>query len=390
MALRDQPYLPLYVNDFLSDEKLNNCSAESTGVYIRLMCLMHKSNEYGVISLSDRQIEKYKSQANHKQITEKSQANLEHGLLNHVQIFAEILSRHMPYSAEVIERGLYELIEEDVIRYEEQRIFQPRMVRDGALSAVRAKAGSAGGKAVRNSAKKKNYNEHGFLYVAEDCGDESCHKVGITRDLRNRLNGLRRQSNREMKYVFTAEVEDMGTTEDNVLTLLNDIRDGEWIYGQPLSAIMKAVNNGMKITSKSQANPEIEDEGGSEYEEYAIEGIGGITPYGKVMCFYMDKFNPTPSSLISGLLQDYTDALGADVVLHAMQIALDERKFGWSYLNAILNRYKAGGLNTMEKVVQSEQSFRAGKEKGETAHKGRHSATTFYDVGEQMKKDGLV
>lgn len=78
MALRDQPYLPLYVNDFLSDEKLNNCSAESTGVYIRLMCLMHKSNEYGVISLSDRQIEKYKSQANHEQTAEKSQANFEH------------------------------------------------------------------------------------------------------------------------------------------------------------------------------------------------------------------------------------------------------------------------------------------------------------------------
>ena len=39
MALRDQPYLPLYVLDFLVDEKLAYCSAESTGVYIRLMCM---------------------------------------------------------------------------------------------------------------------------------------------------------------------------------------------------------------------------------------------------------------------------------------------------------------------------------------------------------------
>lgn len=40
MALRDQPYLPLYVLDFLVDEKLAYCSAESTGVYIRLMCIL--------------------------------------------------------------------------------------------------------------------------------------------------------------------------------------------------------------------------------------------------------------------------------------------------------------------------------------------------------------
>ena len=43
MALREQPYLPLYVQDFLTDEKLNECSAESTGVYIRLMCIMDKA-----------------------------------------------------------------------------------------------------------------------------------------------------------------------------------------------------------------------------------------------------------------------------------------------------------------------------------------------------------
>ena len=43
MALRDQPYIPLYVQDFMTDEKLSECSAESTGVYIRVMCIMHKS-----------------------------------------------------------------------------------------------------------------------------------------------------------------------------------------------------------------------------------------------------------------------------------------------------------------------------------------------------------
>ena len=54
MALRDQPYIPLYIQDFLTDEKLIECSAESTGVYIRLMCIMHKSDEYGTILLRQK------------------------------------------------------------------------------------------------------------------------------------------------------------------------------------------------------------------------------------------------------------------------------------------------------------------------------------------------
>ena len=54
MARRDQPYLPLYVQDFLTDEKLIECSAESTGVYIRLLCIMHKSQEYGRILLKQK------------------------------------------------------------------------------------------------------------------------------------------------------------------------------------------------------------------------------------------------------------------------------------------------------------------------------------------------
>ncbi len=47
MALRNQPYLPLFVQDYLTDEKLNECSAQSQGVYIKIMCLMHKSETYG-------------------------------------------------------------------------------------------------------------------------------------------------------------------------------------------------------------------------------------------------------------------------------------------------------------------------------------------------------
>lgn len=386
MALRDQPYFPLYVNDFLSDEKLNNCSAEATGVYIRLMCLMHKSQEYGVIELRDRDIDKYKSKANRKQIFEKSQANQDHDQINHVQILSDVMTRFMPYNAEEIERGMKELITEGVVCNDGKRFWQPRMVRDGELSSIRAKAGSAGGKAVRNSPKKKNYNEPGFLYVAEDTNDKDCHKVGITKDLRNRLNGLRRQSQREMQFVFTAEVSDMGTVEDNVLTALNSIRDGEWIYGHPLSEIMKAVNQCVKIANKSKANPENEIE--YEYEDENVD------PFSKVIAYYQDRFNPIPSGEIIGLLQDYTDVLGGDVVLHVLQYCVAERKFSWSYAKAILQNYKRDGLDSMEKVLQAEQAFQDRK-RNATDKDGRRKAKApgeykGEDFIDFMRRDGYL
>ena len=111
MALRNQPYLPLYVDDFLADEKLSLCSAESTGVYIRLMCLMHKADEYGVILL------KQKFKQSSKQI------------LN----FASMFARQMPYQIDVIERSLQELLDENVVILEGDRLIQKRMVKDETL-----------------------------------------------------------------------------------------------------------------------------------------------------------------------------------------------------------------------------------------------------------------
>lgn len=128
MALRDQPYLPLYIQDFLTDEKLSECSAESTGVYIRLMCLMHKSRTYGTILL------KQKDKQNDEQI------------LN----FALKLVRQMPYSVDVIKRSLEELLEEDVVTLDGDCLFQKRMVKDAKLSDIRASAARQRGTRSKN------------------------------------------------------------------------------------------------------------------------------------------------------------------------------------------------------------------------------------------------
>lgn len=82
----------------------------------------------------------------------------------------------------------------------------------------------------------------------------------------------------------------------------------------------------------------------------------------RVMNFYLDRVNATPSPMCIDELKQYTATLGADVVLHALGIALDERKTGWSYIRGILSRYERDGLKSMEDVLQAEQQFKAKKE----------------------------
>lgn len=136
MALRDQPYIPLYVQDFLTDEKLIECSAESTGVYIRLMCILHKSKEYGTILLK----QKYKQNSS--------------TCLN----FASMLVKSMPYTVEVIEKSLIELTQEDVLVFEDGKLLQKRMVRDNDISIKRSISGKKGGICSSKSSSKTQAN----------------------------------------------------------------------------------------------------------------------------------------------------------------------------------------------------------------------------------------
>lgn len=123
MALRDQPYLPLYVQDFLTDEKLMECSASATGIYIRLLCIMHKSDEYGVILLKQKD----------KQTD------------NQIKNFALKLAKYLPYSTDEIISGLTELLSEGVLQNGGDKLSQKRMIKDNDISVKRSVSGKKGG-----------------------------------------------------------------------------------------------------------------------------------------------------------------------------------------------------------------------------------------------------
>lgn len=124
MALRDQPYLPLYVQDYLTDEKLNMCSPSAQGVYIKIMCVLHKQDTYGEMTLF-------------KQKDKQSESTIRNFALK----FAKLL----PFPVEVIFSALEELVDEKVLIIDGDKISQLRMVKDNAVSQARSRSGKKGG-----------------------------------------------------------------------------------------------------------------------------------------------------------------------------------------------------------------------------------------------------
>ncbi len=173
MPRRGQPYIPLYVMDFLSDEKLRECSAESVGVYIMLMCVLHKQDEYGTILLK-----------------QKDKQN-ESTTLN----FAVKLSKHLPFSTEVIDSALQELLRENVLRLDDDKLYQKRMVKDGELSQTRADAGRKGGKA-----KAKNANSIAMNFAKAKNIANTENEIEIENEYENDIN-IKRDIKKKKEYI---------------------------------------------------------------------------------------------------------------------------------------------------------------------------------------------
>ena len=161
MSLQNSPYLPLCVKDFMSDEKLAECSASANGVYIRLMCMLHKSDSYGKIILK----EKYKTKSN--------------ACMN----FASMLARHMPYTVKEICEGLTELLYNEVVYIVGDYLFQPRMVKLGEISEKRAVAGKKGGEKTFCSSKTKSKIEANTKKEEDVEKDKEVKKFSFLKEL---------------------------------------------------------------------------------------------------------------------------------------------------------------------------------------------------------------
>lgn len=140
MPLNNQPYLPLYVDDWMNNNKLKLCSPGSHGLMISIMCLMHKEEEYGKILL------KQKFKQTDKQI------------LN----FASQIAKQTSFDLLDVELYLTELITEKVLFFEDDYLICNRMVKMANISNIRAGVGKQGGKQTQLKAKKIKENKQNF------------------------------------------------------------------------------------------------------------------------------------------------------------------------------------------------------------------------------------
>lgn len=188
MSLRDQPYLPLYVDDFLSDERLNLCSANSYGVYINIMCLMHKSETYGIILLD----QKWKQNPNQ--------------IINFAYKFAKIL----PFSYDEILSALSELVYEKVLCITDDQLIQKRMVRDNEISIIRAEAGFKGGKSTQfakanNEANNQANAQANTVNANENVYDNNI-RIGMQKDFVDQVIDIFASEYESMNQIQYAQI----------------------------------------------------------------------------------------------------------------------------------------------------------------------------------------
>lgn len=86
---------------------------------------------------------------------------------------------------------------------------------------------------------------------------------------------------------------------------------------------------------------------------------------------YMNMINPTPSQTCMEELQAFVEEMGADAVIEAFNVALDEKQARWSYVQGILRNYHAAGVRCLADV----QRMRKERDR-KKANKGGNSRNT--------------
>lgn len=114
----------------------------------------------------------------------------------------------------------------------------------------------------------------------------------------------------------------------------------------------KAQAKGKQTASKKEKEGEKENENEIEIENECLkypspDGDGTKAPLAAVMTAYLDKINPTPSQASLDELRGFVEQLGAECCLRAIDIALDEKKAGWSYIRAILRAKLSQGVRCL-------------------------------------------
>lgn len=190
-----RPSFQFYPSDWLTHLGLRMCSVGARGLWIDMMCIMHKGSPYGHLKVKD------------KVIAEGDLARMVGGEVGEVMGWVMELETNSVLA-----------------RTPDGIMYSTRMVEDERLRSIRAAGGKLGG----NPALAAHYNEPGFLYVAQRASDGAI-KIGISKEPSKRMYKIRTQHpGVRIEMLAKLKVEDMGAEEAALHALFGSKKDGDW------------------------------------------------------------------------------------------------------------------------------------------------------------------
>lgn len=228
------PAFQFYPADWRKDPGVQALSRHDQSVWFDMLCIMHESNERGVLLLAGRPM---------------PEAAMCRMLGLDAATFAESLANLLSYGV--------------VSRREDGALYNRRMVRDEAKRQEQAEYGKKGG----NPALCANYNVPGFLYVVQRASD-GWVKIGISADPSKRLYKLRYQRKGDnLELLASVRVEDMGKREAELHQQFKHRASGEWFALN--AAELDTLLSTLKGKSKADVRPSSSSSISSSKEEIA-------------------------------------------------------------------------------------------------------------------------
>lgn len=203
---------------------------------------------------------------------------------------------------------------------------------------------------------------HSYLDAIQALGDAERGRL-LTAMLEYSITGAAPQLGGNERYIFPMVKAQIDRDREKYEEKCRKNAEKGRLGGRPPKA-GKAV--AFSESPESQGKGKGEGKGKGK-EEAAYAANAREAALGAVLSHYQDCITPTPPSTVAQLLIAYTDELGPDVVIHAIDEAVNQRKLTWSYIQAILQRYSREGLNTLVKVEADEiakSQRKAGKQAG--------------------------
>ena len=105
-------------------------------------------------------------------------------------------------------------------------------------------------------------------------------------------------------------------------------------------------------SNTSNIEEEVEEEVEEDIEVDAEEDMSAAAAHDNVLDFYLNNINPIPTPREIELLESYETDTPEELILYAMEKAVDNKARSMGYIKSILNSWKAKGITTLAEAKE--------------------------------------